>query len=205
MSHAGAIVLAGGASSRMGRDKSWLELDGRPLLAHVLERLARRCSPILVSARADQRLPHLDGLELLRVDDPEPGGGPLVGLLAGLRALEQRGVARAYLSSCDALGVSEAHVDFMLARLHAESGLIAAVPIDADGRRHPLAAAVDVARMRARAEAQLDAGDRRLQALFSGDAIAAVPASELPDREVLVACNTPQEWAAALARREPRR
>jgi len=203
----GAIVLAGGGSRRMGRDKSWLELDGRPLLAHVIELLGRRCAPIVVSARAGQELPVV-AASLLRVDDPVDDAGPLIGLRAALGLLDARGVARAYLSSCDAAGLSEAHVNFMfdsLDRLADLDGAVAAVPCDADGRRHPLAAALAVPAMLARVEARIAANDHRLQALFGGAEVLAIASAELPDPEVLAACNTPQEWQALLTRRAARR
>jgi molybdenum cofactor guanylyltransferase len=206
---AAAIVLAGGGSRRMGRDKAWLELDGRPLLARVIELLARRCSPIVISTRPGQRLPEFDELEPWevepwRVEDPEPDAGPLVGLQAALERLAAHGVARAYLGSCDAAGLSERHVDFMLERLQADPTAIAAVPIDDERRRHPLAAAIDVAGLLERATAQLAAGQHRLQALFDGPDIIDVPIAELPDPEALAPCNTPQEWAALLTRRAGR-
>jgi molybdopterin-guanine dinucleotide biosynthesis protein A len=201
--NAAAIVLAGGGSRRMGRDKAWLELDGQPLLARVIELLAGRCAPIVVSARPGQALPELLGVE--RVDDPTPDAGPLVGLHAALELLLARGVARAYLSGCDAAGLSERHVDFMLERLRAGHAAIAAVPVDGDGRRHPLAAALDVAELHARAAAQLAAGDARLQSLFTGPRVLEVQVGELPDPEVLAPCNTPQEWAQLLTRQAGRR
>jgi molybdenum cofactor guanylyltransferase len=200
----GAIVLAGGGSSRMGRDKSWLPLDGRPLLAHVIELLGRRCAPIVVSARAGQELPVV-AAPLLRVDDPVVDAGPLIGLRAALGLLDARGVARAYLSSCDAAGLSEAHVSFMLEQLGQLDGAVAAVACDPDGRRHPLAAALAVPAMLARVEARIAANDHRLQALFGGADVLAIASAQLPDPEVLAPCNTPQEWQALLTRRAARR
>ena len=188
----------------MGRDKAWLELDGRPLLAWVIELLARRCSPIVVSCRPGQPLPEIAGVELWRVDDPTPDAGPLVGLHAALARSLVHGVAQAYLSGCDAAGLSERHVDFMLERLRAEPSAIAAVPVDDDGRRHPLAAALDVVEMHARATAQLAAGEARLQSLFAGPRVVEIAVAELPDPEVLAPCNTPREWAALLTRRAAR-
>lgn len=198
----GAIVLAGGGSSRMGRDKSWLEFDGRPLLAHVIELLAGRCAPIVVSTQAGQTLPPV-AVELIRVDDPTVDAGPIVGLRAALLQLEARGVAFAYLSSCDAAALSEVHVNFMLERLRNREAL-AVVACDADGRRHPLASAVAVSAMLARVEDRIAAQDHRLQALFSGPEMLEIASDELPDPEVLAPCNTPQEWALLLNRRAAR-
>jgi molybdopterin-guanine dinucleotide biosynthesis protein A len=197
--HPAAIVLAGGGSRRMGRDKAWLELDGRPLLARVIELLGRRCSPIVVSTRPGRALPELVGIEPWRVDDPTPDAGPLVGLHAALERLRAAGIETAYLSSCDAAGLSERHVEFMLERLRSSAGAIAAVPVESDGRRHPLAAAIAVEPMHARASAQLAAGASRLQTLFDDPRVVEVPITELPDPEVLAPCNTPQQWAALLS------
>jgi molybdopterin-guanine dinucleotide biosynthesis protein A len=202
---AAAIVLAGGGSRRMGRDKAWLELEGQTLLARVIELLAGRCAPIVVSARPGQVLPEVVGIEVWRVDDPTADAGPLVGLHGALERLAAAGVTTGYLGSCDAAALSERHVELMLERLRTSSGAIAAVPVESDGRRHPLAAALDVVGMRARTAAQLAAHDQRLQTLFRGPGIVAVPVAELPDPEVLAPCNTPEQWAALLTRLGVRR
>ena len=48
------LVLAGGSSTRMRRDKAALELHGRPQLAWGHALLARHCEHVFVSVRADQ-------------------------------------------------------------------------------------------------------------------------------------------------------
>lgn len=83
-----ALVLAGGRGSRMGGvDKGLQLLDGRPLVAHVIARLAPQAGTLLISANR-----HLDTYAALGhavLADP-PGlefAGPLAGMLAGLAAL----------------------------------------------------------------------------------------------------------------------
>ena len=80
-----ALILAGGQGRRMGgRDKAFVLLAGRPLLAHVLERIAPQVGRVIVSANgAPERFA---GLEVLA--DDETGQGPLAGVLAGLRAAQ---------------------------------------------------------------------------------------------------------------------
>jgi molybdenum cofactor guanylyltransferase len=81
-----ALLLAGGESRRMGRDKGILEFGGRPLWERQLETL-RALSPekIFVSARtAPSWLPQDVGLVL---DDP-PSRGPLSGLAKALAEIE---------------------------------------------------------------------------------------------------------------------
>jgi len=82
----GAVLLAGGESRRMGRDKATLEWRGRPLWEWQMEKL-RALSPekILLSARSDVAWRPAD-VELI-VDVP-PSRGPLSGLAAALAAIE---------------------------------------------------------------------------------------------------------------------
>jgi molybdenum cofactor guanylyltransferase len=80
-----ALLLAGGESRRMGRDKATMEFDGRPLWERQTE-LLRALGPekIMVSARtAPSWHPH--DVELL-LDDP-PSSGPLSGLTKALATI----------------------------------------------------------------------------------------------------------------------
>jgi molybdopterin-guanine dinucleotide biosynthesis protein A len=195
-----AVILAGGASSRMGRDKAWLDLEGRPLLVHVISIVAERCRPIVVAARPGQELPKIDHPRVERIDDDLADGGPLVGIIRGLSRLAERGIERAYLGSCDAAAITTTHVAFMLDTLREDPRKVAAVPCDHDGRAHPLASAVVVDAMLARAKSQLSRQDLRLQELFQGPQIGRLPAARLPDPDVLAPCNTPEQWAALTLR-----
>ncbi|SDE30680.1 molybdenum cofactor guanylyltransferase MobA [Rhodospira trueperi] len=81
-------ILAGGAARRMGgADKPLLLLgDGRPVLAHLLDRLAPWPGPVLLNANGDPA--RFNGFGLPVVADPlfEADGGP-AGPLAGLLAV----------------------------------------------------------------------------------------------------------------------
>lgn len=143
MSPTGAVVLAGGASSRMGRSKAHLAWDGRPLLERVVAAVGEAVDHVVVVGAVGQDLPTLpEAVGLAR--DALPGRGPLQGMLAGLGALEGRaGVA--YVTAVDAALLHPLFVARVLACLR--PGDDAAVPVVA-GRSHPLAAAyrVEVAR-----------------------------------------------------------
>jgi len=77
-----AVILAGGESTRMGRDKAWVELGGKPLLALAVERIrALGIAEIFISGRAGEDYSAVDGQVLL---DLEPGFGPLGGIERGL-------------------------------------------------------------------------------------------------------------------------
>ena len=77
------LVLAGGSSLRMGRDKAFLELAGRPLIEIVLEQVRQACDEVLVVAGEPGRYSHL-GVPV--VHDVFRGVGVLGGLHAGLAA-----------------------------------------------------------------------------------------------------------------------
>jgi molybdopterin-guanine dinucleotide biosynthesis protein A len=64
-----------------GVDKGWIELDGRPLIVHVLERFAPQVSEVIISA--NRNLERYAGFGHAVVTDETPGfAGPLAGLLA---------------------------------------------------------------------------------------------------------------------------
>ncbi|MBC7225864.1 MAG: molybdenum cofactor guanylyltransferase [Thermoflexales bacterium] len=69
----------------MGKDKAFLELGSRPLIAHVLDRMAGVCDEVLVVAND---IPRYAGLGARVVPDVFPGVGVLGGLHAGLRAAQ---------------------------------------------------------------------------------------------------------------------
>ena len=82
------IVLAGGRSSRFGSDKLEAYVDGERLLDRSVAALARVATEVVVVSEPSsvRAAPIRPGVPVHLVEDPEPFGGPLVGLLAGLEA-----------------------------------------------------------------------------------------------------------------------
>ncbi len=80
------LVLAGGRSRRMGRDKAALAYqDGVPHARRTADLLAAVCERVFVSCRADQESdPTLAGLD--KISDHFDVGGPLNGILSALAA-----------------------------------------------------------------------------------------------------------------------
>lgn len=79
-----AVILAGGRGSRMGgADKALLPLGGRPLVAHLIARLAPQCAPLAINAGGDAARFAFTGLRVLRDETPDQPG-PLAGILAAL-------------------------------------------------------------------------------------------------------------------------
>ena len=79
------LILAGGQGRRLGgQDKALIQLAGRPLLRHVIDRFGPQVSALAIAAGADR--PGLSALGAAVLPDPagHVGDGPLAGLLAGL-------------------------------------------------------------------------------------------------------------------------
>lgn len=81
LSPVGGYVLAGGRSSRMGSDKSLLELGGRPLILHAVTKLRRLCAEVsILSSNAALKA------YAPIVRDVHEGCGPMGGIEAALRS-----------------------------------------------------------------------------------------------------------------------
>jgi molybdopterin-guanine dinucleotide biosynthesis protein A len=152
-----AVVLAGGASRRMGRDKATMPhpTTGVTMVEHTVGVLSRRCARIFVVAAPGQPLPALDA-EILR--DEVRGSGPLPATGVGLRAAEVAGLDRAFVSAVDMPHLSIELVD----ELAAHTGVDVVLPWD--GRDHYLAAVYRTALVD-RIEELFSAGERSMRAL----------------------------------------
>jgi molybdopterin-guanine dinucleotide biosynthesis protein A len=131
---AGAIVLCGGKSTRMGTPKALLPFGPETMLQRVVRLLADVVSVIVVVAAADQPLPELPRHAIITRDE-QKGRGPLEGLRAGLKALPTD-VEAAYVTSCDVPLLEPAFVREML---DLANGFDIAV-MEIDGFPHPLSA-----------------------------------------------------------------
>lgn len=107
MQKVSAIILAGGASRRMGTDKAWLELDGVPLIARVLARVRELADDVLIAANDAARF---NALRVRVVPDAFPNAGPLAGICAGLQAAAHD---VAVVVACDMPFVSPALLAYM--------------------------------------------------------------------------------------------
>ena len=126
-----AVLLAGGKSRRMGRDKATIEWRGRPLWEWQIEKLrAARPEKIFVSARSDPlwRPPDVE----LILDVP-PSRGPLSGLAATLGAIE---TGHLLALAIDMPLMTIEHLQLLCSRAASGTGVIPMI----DGRAEPLSA-----------------------------------------------------------------
>ncbi len=83
------IILAGGQSNRMGgHDKGWVQLNGKPLIYHVLERLTPQVSDIVISA--NRNLLDYKSLGYPVIEDENSLLGPLEGMATCLNQITTR-------------------------------------------------------------------------------------------------------------------
>lgn len=108
----GGLILAGGLSRRFGSGHKGLAvLRGRPLIAHVIQRVAPQCGPFALNINGDASA--FRGFGLPIVPDTLPGyPGPLAGVLAGLRWLAREAPGHPLLT----VTVDEPFVPLDLAR-----------------------------------------------------------------------------------------
>lgn len=175
------VVLAGGASRRMGRDKALLEIAGEPLLARQVALLRSVGLEPLVAGRPSPADAAWRGLP-----DRTPGEGPLaavVGVLAELRS-------PVLVVAVDAPRLRGAHLAWLLAQADAGPGVVAA---GADGPDPTFA--IYAPEALPAAEVLLAQGRRALHRLIpaAGLRVAALPPA-LTDG--LRGCNTEAEWRA---------
>jgi len=101
----GALVLAGGAGSRLGMvNKAFLNFAGEPLLVKVVNQALKVADRVVVSiskqAQPERYLEVLPGkVELVK--DEREGLGPLEGLRQGMRKLDSQGVSFSLALACD--------------------------------------------------------------------------------------------------------
>lgn len=97
----GGVILAGGLSSRMGGgDKSLLDLDGRPILSHVIARLSPQVDRLALNANGDPDRFSGFGLPVLP-DGIEGHAGPLAGVLAGMDWAAGQGIGVIVTAAAD--------------------------------------------------------------------------------------------------------
>ena len=131
-SRCGLVILAAGASRRMGSPKQLIEIEGRPLLVRAIEAaLTAPVWPVVVvlGANAAAIRPVIAHLPVLVVENPAWPEGMASSIREGIGALRQfsRTLDAAVLALCDQPGFSAATVESLLAAHRATGrGIVAA-------------------------------------------------------------------------------
>ena len=177
----GAVILAGGSSSRMGRCKAEIVIGGETLLARTVRQLTD--FPECLLSANDPAL--AAGLPVRRVADLYPGAGPLAGLEA---ALTETACEALVCVPCDLPNLTAAVPRLLAERFSPE--LDALVLADSGGRLHPLCGVYHRRALPA-IRRQLEQGEWRVLDLLPHLRWARL-SGVVPDR-VLYNLNTPED------------
>jgi molybdenum cofactor guanylyltransferase len=112
-------ILAGGRSSRMGTPKSHLMIQGRPILARLLDRIAWPGPTLLVTSPATVHPPAAERFTR-EVSDPVVNEGPVRGLLTALESID---TPLLVVTTVDMPLVAAAQLHWLLAQLTARPEL----------------------------------------------------------------------------------
>uniref|UniRef100_I2Q0H6 Probable molybdenum cofactor guanylyltransferase n=1 Tax=Desulfovibrio sp. U5L TaxID=596152 RepID=I2Q0H6_9BACT len=156
------VILAGGKSSRMGRDKAWLTFFGQPMLCRVANVLGRVTGELFVSGRD----PAAFGLDVSWLPDETLDLGPAGGVLTVLEAVGRP----CLVVSCDLPFLDEATLTRLVDawRARPATALMTTYRIVETGFIESLVAIYDPSSaplLRRR----LREGERRLSAIFTED------------------------------------
>ena len=177
-------MLAGGRSSRMGRDKALLPYRGGSLVESVARAVELAAGSVVLVGNPDT----YGGLGFPVIPDAHPGEGPLGGILT---ALANTTADWNLIVACD---MPELSAEFLRALLEAAAGCgrDALVPRGPSGILEPLCA-VYHRRSCEGLEAAFAGGIRKVTAAFAHLRIAAWPVPEMMPFQNI---NTPEDWAA---------
>lgn len=183
---AGALILAGGDSRRMGRDKALLPIDGRPMIASIADQLKPLFEEIVISADRPDAYAFL-GLPV--VADAEPGQGPLMGIASGLPHMTQD---LDFVTACD---IPRIDLSFVNGLIKLAVGFDIVLPYYDEGQYEPLFA---VYRKTVVPEAAriLAAGGRSILDLLERVKVNLI---KIPDRRLIRNVNTEEDYADLVA------
>ena len=129
------LVLSGGRSRRMGRDKALLERDGKSQLAWMVEMLERHVERVFVSTRADQQ-DEPERRRFAQIVDAYTDLGPLAGILS---AMDEYPGADWLIVACDLPNVTDETISHLLGHRSNEHPFTAFISSH-DGLPEPLCA-----------------------------------------------------------------
>jgi len=122
------VVLTGGASSRMGRDKALIEVDGSAMAVRVAAALAAGGCDTVCCQGGDVEA--LGALGLVAVPDPTPHAGPLAAIAAALAAAEPEPIL---VAACDLVDLDASTVRALIEATPRNPAAGVVVAVDADG------------------------------------------------------------------------
>ncbi|MCG9597496.1 molybdenum cofactor guanylyltransferase MobA [Vibrio sp. Isolate25] len=179
------VILAGGQARRMGgKDKGLIELDNKPLIQHVFERLSKQVSDIMINANRNQEI--YSKYATVIGDEIKDFPGPMGGIHAGLSAANKDWVG---FVPCDSPQISMNLVERFCAAAQDDYDILVAH----DGDFQQPVFTLYHKRVLPKLTAFLERGDRKITLLYKECKTRNVDFSDA--NECFVNLNTPIELA----------
>ena len=125
------IILAGGKSTRMGKDKALIKIDGKTLIENTLEKIKDYCIKVIISANNSESYSFLNHEIIV---DEQPGLGPLGGIYS---CLKHSKAEKNLVMAVDIPFINKGFIENLLK--HMEDGDIV-VPVNENKKIEPLCA-----------------------------------------------------------------
>lgn len=181
------VILAGGKSRRMGRNKALLEVNGERMIETAYRRMAELFDEVLLVTNTPESY---DFIPCRKIADIHPGMGPLGGIHA---ALSSSAADRAFVTACDMPGLNRKLIRELCS---IEGGGDVVIP-ETPGGLEPLHA-VYARSCLPKMEKMLHAGERRILSFFDLAQVRMVPRGRIaaldPDYASFRNINTPEDF-----------
>lgn len=110
-----ALILAGGKSERMGKDKALIDYNGKPHIFFLAELLSPYCDKILISRNTEQARLSLENqkkdYQIIYDDESSDNQGPLTGLVSAIKQFPHENFITIY---CDLINIDEASIKTLI-------------------------------------------------------------------------------------------
>lgn len=189
-----AVILAGGRGSRLGfREKALVDINGKPMIALVIESLEKVVDEIIISVRDEAQGELLKTIfpNLRYAYDMYENTGPLAGILSGLSICKDE---YCFIVACDMPFINEKIVNLLFSKCRDYD---AAIPRQGDGFLEPLHAVYNRMAMLKETKNSLENGETTILAPISRLNVNYVPFEEIskidPDLTTFMNLNTSED------------
>ncbi|MFA4956339.1 MAG: molybdenum cofactor guanylyltransferase [Candidatus Methanoperedens sp.] len=189
-----ALILAGGRGSRLGfREKALIDINGKPLIAFVIESLEKVVDEIIISVRDEAQSELLKTIypDMRYAYDKYENTGPLAGILSGLSICNDK---YCFIAACDMPFINEKAVNLLFSKC---MGYDAAIPRQGDGFLEPLHAVYNRRVMLSETKKSLENHETTILAPISRLNVNYVPFEEIskidPDLTTFMNLNTSED------------
>ena len=106
-----ALIIAGGKSERMGKDKALIDYKGKPHIFFLAKLLSPYCNKILISRNKEQ-VPLPEGnYHIIYDDESSENQGPLTGLISAIKQFPHENFINIY---CDLINIDETLIQILI-------------------------------------------------------------------------------------------